>query len=84
MTGLIRARDTLLADQRELHQQRARAKSDESLISEISRLDSLITVAKDDLVGFVSFNQDLTKNIVTTESLQTPYHGYQGRTQTHR
>ncbi|KAF8802737.1 condensin complex subunit SMC1 [Phlegmacium glaucopus] len=47
--GLIRARDTLLAEQRELHQQRARTKSDESLISEISRLESLITVAKDDL-----------------------------------
>ena len=48
--GLTRARDTLLAEQRELHQQRARGKSDENLISEISRLESLMIVAKDDLV----------------------------------
>ena len=53
--GLIRVRDTLLADQRELHQQKARGKSDENLISEISRLESLITVAKDDLVCHSSF-----------------------------
>ena len=50
LIGLTRARDTLLSQQRELHQQRARGKSDESLISEISRLESLMTVAKDDLV----------------------------------
>ena len=50
LIGLSRARDTLLAEQRELHQQRAKVKSDEGLISEISRLESIITVAKDDLV----------------------------------
>ena len=50
LIGLTRARDTLLAEQRELHQQRARGKSDENLISEISRLESLMIVAKDDLV----------------------------------
>ena len=55
-TGLTRARDTLLAEQRELHQQRARGKSDENLISEISRLESLMIVAKDDLVCLLHFN----------------------------
>jgi structural maintenance of chromosome 1 len=45
----------LQAEQRELHQQRARGKPDETLISEISRLESLMTVAKDDLVCFHSF-----------------------------
>jgi hypothetical protein len=56
LAGLTRARDTLLAEQRELHQQRARGKSDESLISEISRLESLMIVAKDDLVCFLHFS----------------------------
>ena len=56
LTGLTRARDTLLAEQRELHQQRARGKSDENLISEISRLESLMIVAKDDLVCLLHFN----------------------------
>jgi hypothetical protein len=81
LIGLTRARDTLLAEQRELHQQRARGKSDESLISEISRLESLMTVAKDDLVcSFILTRTQLRISFVwlTTESLQTPYHGHQG------
>ena len=56
LTGLTRARDALLTEQRELHQQRVRGKSDETLISEISRLESLMIVAKDDLVCFLHFN----------------------------
>ena len=64
MTGLTRARDTLLAEQRELHQQRARGKSDENLISEISRLDSLMIVAKDDLVCVSFILTSTTKNCV--------------------
>jgi hypothetical protein len=56
LAGLTRARDALLAEQRELHQQRARGKSDENLISEISRLESLMIVAKDDLVCFLHLN----------------------------
>ncbi|KAJ3507775.1 hypothetical protein NLJ89_g6117 [Agrocybe chaxingu] len=47
--GLIRARDTLLAEQRELSKQKPRGKTDEALVSDISRLESTITVAKDDL-----------------------------------
>ncbi|KJA20749.1 hypothetical protein HYPSUDRAFT_166635 [Hypholoma sublateritium FD-334 SS-4] len=47
--GLIRSRDNLLAEQRELSKQKPRGKTDESLISEISRLESVIVVFKDDL-----------------------------------
>ncbi|KDR79797.1 hypothetical protein GALMADRAFT_241878 [Galerina marginata CBS 339.88] len=47
--GLIRARDNLLAEQRELSKQKPRGKTDESLIGEISRLEANTTVAKDDL-----------------------------------
>jgi hypothetical protein len=47
LAGLTRARDALLAEQRELHQQRARGKSDENLISEISRLESLMIVSSE-------------------------------------
>jgi structural maintenance of chromosome 1 len=64
LAGLTRARDTLLAEQRELHQQRARGKSDENLISEISRLESLMIVAKDDLVCLLQFGQHSTKDCV--------------------
>jgi len=49
--GLIRTRDSLLAEQRELSKQKPRGKTDEALISEISRQESDITVAKDDLVS---------------------------------
>lgn len=52
-TGLIRSRDNLLAEQRELSKQKPRGKTDESLISEISRLESVIVVFKDDLVRIV-------------------------------
>ena len=55
--GLIRTRDNLLTEQRELSKQKPRGKTDESLISDISRLESVIIVAKDDLVGkFVCIN----------------------------
>ncbi|KAF4618816.1 hypothetical protein D9613_009734 [Agrocybe pediades] len=49
LQGLVRLRDTLLAEQRELNKQRPRGKTDESLIADISRLETDITVAKDDL-----------------------------------
>ncbi len=60
--GLIRTRDSLLAEQRELSKQKPRGKTDEALISEISRLESNITVAKDDLVG---------SNLVIFDNLMT-------------
>ena len=51
-SGLIRARDNLLAEQRELGKQKPRGKTDEALIADISSSESNLTVAKDDLVGF--------------------------------
>ena len=48
--GLMRARDNLKAQLRELAKQKPRGQTDENLISEISRLDSMLVVARDDLV----------------------------------
>lgn len=42
----------ILAEKRELTKQKPRGKTDEALISQISPLESNITVAKDDLVIF--------------------------------
>ncbi|KAF8872389.1 cohesin complex subunit psm1 [Gymnopilus junonius] len=47
--SLIRVRDTLLAEQRELSKQKPRGKTDEALVNDITRLEANITVAKDDL-----------------------------------
>ncbi|THU82274.1 condensin complex subunit SMC1 [Dendrothele bispora CBS 962.96] len=47
--GLQRQRDLLLGQLRDLSKQKPRGKTDENLVSEISRLESTITVAKDDL-----------------------------------
>lgn len=48
--GLMRVRDALLAQLADLNKQKPRGKSDENLIAEVARLDSAITIAKDDLV----------------------------------
>ncbi|KAH0579770.1 hypothetical protein H2248_002607 [Termitomyces sp. 'cryptogamus'] len=47
--GLIRVRDNLKAQLRELAKQKPRGQTDENLIAEISRLESASTVARDDL-----------------------------------
>ncbi|KAG7094864.1 hypothetical protein E1B28_005672 [Marasmius oreades] len=47
--GLQRSRDSLQAKLRELAKQRPRGKTDDTLIADISRLESSITIAKDDL-----------------------------------
>lgn len=39
----------------ELQKSKSKGKADENLISEISRLESAITVARDDLVGVINF-----------------------------
>lgn len=48
--GLIRLRDNLLAQLQELNRSKSRGKADENIIAEITRLESAITVTKDDLV----------------------------------
>lgn len=52
-TGLIRLRDTLKSQLQELSRSKPRGKADENIISEIARLESAITLAKDDLVSSV-------------------------------
>ncbi|KAI9569904.1 hypothetical protein HD554DRAFT_2088472 [Boletus coccyginus] len=47
--GLVRLRDNLLAQLQELNRSKARGKVDENIIAEITRLESAITVTKDDL-----------------------------------
>lgn len=49
--GLQRVRDNLLGQLRDLNKSKPRGKADESLIGEITRLESACTVAKDDLAA---------------------------------
>ncbi len=51
-TGLTRVRDKLLADLRELNNSKPRGKSDDNLLTEITRLEPALTVTKDDLVRY--------------------------------
>ncbi|KAG6813644.1 hypothetical protein H0H92_008881 [Tricholoma furcatifolium] len=48
--GLMRVRDNLKAQLRELAKQKPRGQTDENLIAEISRIESALTVARDDLI----------------------------------
>lgn len=61
-TGLMRVRDGLKAQLRELSKQKPRGQTDENMIGEISRLESATTVARDDLVR-VTFHFD--QNVAT-------------------
>ncbi|KAJ8515491.1 hypothetical protein ONZ45_g7107 [Pleurotus djamor] len=47
--GLIRVRDGLMAQLRDLGKQKPRGKTDENLLAELSRLESAINLARDDL-----------------------------------
>ena len=51
LQGLIRQRDSLLSQLRELGKQKPRNKTDDSLIADVTRLESTITMARDDLVS---------------------------------
>ncbi|KAG0708416.1 hypothetical protein DFH29DRAFT_479888 [Suillus ampliporus] len=48
--GLTRLRDNLVAQLQELNRSKPRGKADENVIAEITRLESAITVVRDDLV----------------------------------
>lgn len=54
-TGLVRSKDTLVAQLRDLAKQRSRGQTDENLIAEIGRIESATTLAKDDLVRIYPF-----------------------------
>ena len=51
LLGLYRARDTLMTQLQELNKSKPRNQADENLIGEISRLESAITVTRDDFVS---------------------------------
>ncbi|KLO14413.1 cohesin complex subunit psm1 [Schizopora paradoxa] len=52
--GLQRVRDNLMSQLRDLNKSKPRSKADESLVSEITRLESAITLANDDLTVITS------------------------------
>lgn len=52
MTGLHRVRDSLHTQLTDLLKSKPRNKADENLLSEITRLESELVVARDDLVGY--------------------------------
>lgn len=54
LLGLYRVRDKLLSDLRELNKSKPRSNADENLVAEITRLESSLTLAKDDLVRIVA------------------------------
>ncbi|KAF5373789.1 hypothetical protein D9758_000684 [Tetrapyrgos nigripes] len=73
--GLQRTRDSLLAKLRDLNKQKPRGKTDENLVSEISRLESSITIARDDLNACklrLSGLQDELKHIEREIKKNTP------------
>lgn len=55
--GLVRLRDNLLAQLQELNRSKSRSKADDNIISEITRLESAITVTKDDLVSHFTLHR---------------------------
>lgn len=57
--GLVRVREGLLSQLKELNKQKPRTKTDENLLAEISRLESTLTVQRDDLVCFCVFFFDM-------------------------
>jgi hypothetical protein len=57
--GLYRARDTLMAQLQDLNKSKPRSKVDENLIGEISRLESAITVTRDDLVSVSCYHRSM-------------------------
>jgi len=77
LSGLIRSRDNLKAKLRELAKEKPRGQTDENLIAEISRVESTMIVARDDMV--MQRNTTLWKHRLTcpySECLQTAHNGY--------
>ena len=75
LTGLMRVRDNLKAQLRELAKQKPRGQTDENLIAEISRLESTSTVTRDDLVR--DFFSLLHHILILSECLQTPHNRFE-------
>ncbi|KAM6496344.1 condensin complex subunit SMC1 [Amanita muscaria] len=82
--GLQRVRDSLMSDLRELSKQKPRGKADENLIAEVTRLETAITLAKDDLTAcklrltgikdeLKHVDREIKKNLPELRKLQTTY-----------
>lgn len=85
--GLNRLRDSLMAQLGELQKSKSKGKADESLISEISRLESAITVTRDDLVGIVTVSINsllMSFRVFRAECLQVEVERSSRRVQTCR
>ncbi|EJC99202.1 cohesin complex subunit psm1 [Fomitiporia mediterranea MF3/22] len=73
--GLTRVRDSLLSQLRDLNKSRPRSKADEGLVAEITRLESSLTLAKDDLAALTASlkgKQDELKHIKTEMKRKSP------------
>ncbi|KAJ7637228.1 hypothetical protein B0H17DRAFT_1107250, partial [Mycena rosella] len=72
--GLVRAKDGLLAQLRDLSKQKPRGKTDENLIGDIGRIESATTLAKDDLnackLRLTGNTPELKKTQATYDTLQ--------------
>ncbi|KAF8638669.1 hypothetical protein AX17_002030 [Amanita inopinata Kibby_2008] len=86
--GLTRVRDTLMAELRELSKKKPRGKTDENLIAEITRLESAVTIAKDDLNAcklrltgikdeLKHLDREIRKNVPELRKIQTTYDNLQ-------
>ena len=53
----------MLAQLRDLNKSKPRSKGDENLIAEITRLESSLTLARDDLVGHTTFHNSFLINV---------------------
>ncbi|KAL5522775.1 hypothetical protein ACEPAG_8793 [Sanghuangporus baumii] len=73
--GLTRVRDSLLSQLRDLNKSRPRSKADENLVAEITRIESSLTLAKDDLAALTSSlkgKQDELRHIKSELKKKTP------------
>lgn len=62
--GLHKQKDGLLAQLRDLGQSKTRSSRDENLVSEITRLESSLSLTRDDLVCLLSPCYFLTSDVV--------------------
>lgn len=78
-TGLIRVRESLMSQLKELNKQKPRMKTDENLLAEITRLESTLRVQRDDLVCLTWFSFGEMVLIYYVDRIQATRHWYQRR-----
>ena len=62
-------RDSLLSQLRELNKSKPRNNADEALLAEVTRLESSLSLAKEDLVGVYILFQLQLRNLMTVTRL---------------